>query len=470
MYDLVIIGSTPEGIYAAMTAAALAARVALVSQGGGSSGKNDPLRRLSHLGTVQQTAEQWPQWGIEGEIRGLQWNTAIASLQEAVSTLNAQTAPAILSALGIDWIEGNGDFCRLPQLGFIVKGRKLRSRAYLLATGTTVTPPPESANLGLTIDQLWEQDQLTKLPSQLLIVGGTPQGLELAQSLQQLGKEVTLVADKGLLPNEDLEAVQLLQAQLEANGVKIYTQSPVLQVKKLDQQCWIQAGDYAISAQEIIWATPPQANVKDLNLTGVGVTVKNGKVLTNQLLQTTNSKIYACGTLLGGYHQPHIAQHEASIALKNALYLPLFSTQYYGIPWGIFTSPQLSQVGLLARQAKQRYGKKALIYRQQFKHNAEAILTEKTTGFCKLIIHRNGTILGATVVGTQAAEVVDILAVAVQNKLHLNQLLKFPQLSPSLSEIVRQTALAWKRDRWNKKTWFNRLRKRWLLWRRSLFN
>lgn len=468
-YDLVVIGSTPEGIYAAMTASALTARVALVSQNCSPQATSWPLRRLEKMGDILQQ-ETLSHWGMTGEEKGLKWDNAIASLRDTITALNENTSPAILSALGIDWINGVGEFCRKPKQAFVVEGRKLRSRSYLLATGASVTPPPEYAQWGYTIEQLWSEEKLTRLPQNIMIIGGTPFALEVAQSLNRLGKQVTLATPKKLLPQEDSEAIKLIQAQLEAEGVKIYTQSPVTQVKQLDPQIWVQAGDFAIAAEEIIWANPPQANVAGLNLEGVGVTPQQGKILVNPKLQTSNRRIYACGALLGGYNLPHLAQYEVSVILKNALYLPLFSANYHGLPWAIFTDPNLAQVGLLPHQARKRYGDKVCIYRQQFKHNPQAAMMGKFNGFCKLVVHRNGDILGATVVGYQAAEVINILALALQNRVKLAQLLHFPQLSPTLSEIIFQTVLEWQRDRNRAKTWLNRLRDRWLLWQRNIIN
>ncbi|MGK7875470.1 MAG: NAD(P)/FAD-dependent oxidoreductase [Xenococcaceae cyanobacterium] len=469
-YDLIVIGGSPEGISAAVTASYLSARVALVEQPfkehlGGSEAIMS--RTLTHTARLSEQLSNASQFGIYPRTTDLEGMgekaekmpkispplirlTEVKSwAEEVISTLAEQDSPAILASLGVDVIRGAGEFCRLPNQAFIVKNRRLRSRAYLIATGShSVIPEFEGLQeIGyLTPLDIWQKDDLESLPNNLVIVGGSPIGIELAQSLGRLGRNVTLVVeDNRILPREEPEASMLIQSQLEAEGVRIFTQSPITQVRRIEDKKWVQAGNTAIESDEIVLATPRKPNVEGLNLEGVGVQFGRRGIQLNEKLQTTNPRIYVCGDVAGGYQFVHIAQYEAGIALKNALFLPLFKVDYRTIPWAIFTEPQLARVGMTEAQARRRYGKDVFVARQYFKSIAQAQVLGETTGFCKLVVRGNGKILGAHIVGPEAGELIGAIALAMKNKIKLGAIANFPH--PTLSEITHKTAIEWQRQR-----------------------
>lgn len=469
-YDLVVIGDSFEGIYAARAAVEFNARVALVvSDTLNSTGSAEVIysRTLARESQAWQQGENAVQWGLEGKaaIATLSEWDAIALAREVIATLAAENSLEMLAALGVDIVIGRGEFCRLPQQALIVENRRLRSRAYLLATGSVpVVPAIEGlTEIGyLTPTDLWQLKNQTALPDSIAILGGSPIAIELAQSLRRLGKEISLVIESDrLLPAEDAEASRWLQAQLEAEGVRLFTRAPITQARKIDRKKWVQAGNKAIEADEILWAGEPVPDVGGLNLEGVGVTLRSHHLEVNEKLQTSNPRIYACGSLLGGYPLLHVAQYEASIAAKNALFWPAFKVDYRCIPRAIFTEPNLARVGMSEVQARQCYGDDAIAVRQYYKQVPQALVLEETTGFCKFVLHVNGEILGAHLVGHQAAESIAIAALAMQNRLKIGAMLKFSYISPTLSEIVHQVALEWQRDRLQRHSFLQVLRKSW---------
>lgn len=444
-YDLVVIGDSPEGVYAAIAAANLKARVALVEQ---------PLEKHSrgteaYGHTLAYAARLWKEWHsglFEGNSDTAHPLARVKSWAEAVSVnLALENSAAFLAASGVDVVSGGGEFCRLPEQGFVVGSRRLRSRRYLIATGSRPWVPPIE---GLKETGYWDGSFWQDCPASahtLIIIGGNPTSVTLAQSLQRLGKQIVLVvADKRLLPHEDQEAAQLIHAQLEAEGVRIFTASPVLQVKQIDAQKWVQAGNQAIEADEIVLTTR-QPDLEGLNLAGVGVKWVQQGVVVNRYLQTTNPRIYACGAVLGGYPFAHIAQAEARVALKNALFLPLTAIDYRFLPWAILSDPQLARVGLTEAQARSRYSD-ALVVRQSFKSVTQTQIRDQTTGLGKLIVLPSGEILGAHIVGVDAGELIGAIALAMEHRVKLQGLSQcYP--SGTLSEMISQTAVQWQRDR-----------------------
>ncbi|MEC4804230.1 MAG: NAD(P)/FAD-dependent oxidoreductase [Jaaginema sp. PMC 1079.18] len=429
-YDLVIIGGGIAGRYAAATAVTQKARVALVEFG--VTPADDALYSRSLLHYSQ---------------RGDSWEDAIAQAHHNVATFTQENSLDTLAILGVDVIRGQGEFCRLPQQAFIINHRRLRSRSYLLATGSRFTPLSLSTDIPLktlTPPDLWQISHLETLPDEIVILGSRPLALEIAQILTRFGKKVTLaVADSSLLPLEDPEIVRWLQAHLEAQGIQILTHSPINQVQIIDNQPWLQLGDTAIEASCVIVASETHPHIEGLNLAGVGIKLHQKQLLLNEKLQTANRQIYACGSLGGGYAFPHLAQAEATVALKNALFWARFKMDYRPIPWAIFTEPNFAAVGLSEVQARRRYGKHILVIRHFFKQNAQAIITEANDGFIKLILHENGEILGARILGRDGADIINLLALGIQQRLKIQQLAKLSAIAPSLGAILPEAAIAY---------------------------
>ncbi len=462
-YDLVVIGGSTAAVYAAVAAAHLQARVALVEPhqvmknwlGTGfihSKALNQVARVAHHLGEAHQFGVFWE---TESDAQP-RFTQACEWANSVVSTLEDVHSPAILASLGIDFIAGNGEFCRLPHFAFVVNSRHLRARAYLIATGSRLVIPEIEglADIGyLEPADIWQQPvSLEYSHPSWVIIGGGCVGIELAQTLVRLGVNVTLVvSDSHILPKEDPDVSLLLQAQLEAEGVRVCTQAEVKQVKRIENKKWVLVGNKAIEADEVILATFGQPNIENLNLEAVGVKLNRAGIQLNEKLQTTNPRIYACGDVFGGYQFAHIADYEARIALKNALFLPIFKVDYRSIPWAIFSDPMLARVGLTEAEAMRRYGKEVLVLRQYFKTVNRAVLMGETTGLCKIVVRRNGEILGASIVGPEGGELIHILALAMHQRLKVSAIAQ-PTISPSLSEIIYQTAAEWHRQRLSSNT------------------
>lgn len=444
-YDLVIVGNTLEAFSAAFQAVKLKARVALVL-GNNKSSIDDEIDRfiLNYFAYLDQHWQNLTQWELNPKVIS---HLDITALQKYIAQIKQDISddnyPITLARAGVDVIDESGEFCRLPHLGFVLRNRTLRSRRYLLAMGS-VSSIPDIQGLSDTGYLTPETLVIDRLPHQLMILSQTPLGIELAQILNRLGKQVTLVVEtSNILPQEDSDVVQLIQAQLESEGIKLLINCPVTQVRIIDDKKWIQAGNEAIEAEEIILATQKKPNLAHLNLEGIKVAVKRNQIVVNSKLQTTHSKIYACGSITGGYNLSNIAQYEANIAVKNAIFYPWFQVNYQFYPFRIFTHPILSRVGLTENQARQRYDKDIIVVRQDYKTLTKAQILDEMTGFCKIITRRNGKILGGHLVGNQSDELINLVAFAMKHNIKIQQ---FSQLfSPDVTtcEILAQISNNW---------------------------
>ena len=470
-YDLVIIGSSRVGIYAAQKAALLQARVALVTQS----------ELLPDNTVIGKAIAEIGQWNYRLSNYASTASTKIVSLaaaqkravkiERAVQTHNSL---ANLAALGVDVIVDKGEFCRLPQLAFQTAKRKLRSRKFLVATGTNFVPEfisQQDAKKYLTLDEFWHTD-FACLGQKIIVIGGDPAALELAQTLVRFEKDVTLVAPQPrILPHEDAEVVLLLQAQLESEGIKIYTDAPARQIKIIDGQKWLQAGDRALNGASIIIADYRQPNIAGLNLEGVDVKYDRTKIHVNRQLQTSNRDIYACGDVIGGYSLPSIAQHEADIVLKNTLFLPFYRTNYHSVPWTIATQPNFARVGLTTKQAQAQYDD-LYIVREHIPNLDRAQISNYTTGMCKLLVRKNGEILGCSLISDRAEELIVSVSLMIQHKIKLDSnpmkglTSTLATVYPSMSEIWQRAGNNFYQQKLQQPQLLNRLRS-WHSWRKQ---
>jgi pyruvate/2-oxoglutarate dehydrogenase complex dihydrolipoamide dehydrogenase (E3) component len=449
-YDLVVIGSSWVGIYAAQQAVQLQARVALVTSCDDLFLPNDALmiNTLRKIGRWNDQLANNPATKVSARVS---LATAKDCLNKVTSTIQTKNSLANLAALGVDVIVGQGEFCRLPHLALQTAQRKLRSRAFLLATGANYVADfadQQDANDYLTLRDLWQTD-LANLGQDIIIVGGDPVALELAQTLARFEKRVTLVtAQPRILPQEDPEFALLLQAQLEAEGIRLYLDSPLSQIKTIEGQKWVQAGDRALTAEEVIIADHRQPNIEGLNLAGVDIKYNRHRVYVNRKLQTSNPQIYACGDLIGGYSLPNAARYEANLILKNALWFPWYQVNYQTLPWVISTQPTFARVGLTTQQAQKQYGDDLYLVTEYFQDLERSPIADYPTGMCRLLVRESGEIVGCSLISDRAEELITAIALMIQHQIKLEPNPMRGLTSLSLPTIYLSESEIWQRV-WN---------------------
>lgn len=466
-YDLVILGGSTIARYAAARAAQTYARVALVEPAPAPA-LPSYHQTLIQTAAIAQQMRQASFWGLGDAAVNFDWQETIALATGVSERLQAQGVAGqsleLLAAAGVDVVVGQGEFCSQP-LGFSVEGRLLRSRRYLLAPAAQPLIPVIEGLTGinyLTLETFWQQSEL---PDRLIVLGGNPQGVELAQALNRLGIQVTWVSGDRLLPQEDPEAVALLQLQLQSEGLQLLPHSQVQQIKRAGDSLEVITERQRLSTDAVLLATTPQLDLTLLNLTAIGVKWQPQGITVDRQLRTSNPQVYACGEALGGYPLFSLARYEAEVALHNALFLPTAKVDYRRTPIALFTQPECARIGLTEAAAKQQLRETPVVLRQFSKTLAKAQLQNETTGFCKLIVRQNGEILGAQWVGTGASEGISTIAFAMQQRIGVKAIAQLPILSPTAAELLQETAQQWQQQRLTQRrgwleTWFS-LRRDW---------
>jgi pyruvate/2-oxoglutarate dehydrogenase complex dihydrolipoamide dehydrogenase (E3) component len=441
-YDLVVVGDTLAGRFAASAAAQRQARVALLSQD--ARCERDLALQPQTLLQASHCAQYWE--ALQGSEGAPSPAASLHWARETLTALRERQGPAVLAAQGIDCIQGSGRFQRTPRLALATERRTLRARRYLVATGSLPSTPPV-AGMGqveaLTPADLWQPGRLEALPQRVTVVGGTPCGAQIAQVLARLGHAVSWSSETRLLPPEEAATASWVRGRLEAEGVRVLEQAPLTRCERRRNSLTLQAGDHCWETEAVVLATPAAPNVAGLNLEAAGVSTGAGGIRVDSTLRTRQPRIYACGSVLGGYALPNLAQYEAGIALNNALFWPPTRADYRRVPWVVPTDPPLARVGLTARQARRRYGAKVAVLQQSFAGVASALASGEEAGVCRLIVRRDGTLLGGHIVGPHAGEAIAPVALALQQNHKIGALASLALTGLGAIEIVQQTAQQW---------------------------
>lgn len=468
-YDIVIIGGGSAGLVVASAAAQLKAKVALVERhklGGDCLWFGCvPSKSLIHASRVAYQVKNAARFGIYTEPPEIEFAKVTGHVQQVIANIQPHDSPERFRGLGVEVIFGEGKF--IDKKTFEVDGQQLTARAFVIATGSRPAIPSveglHSADF-LTNEKVFD---LKERPNSLVIIGAGPIGCELGQAFSRLGSNVTIISSKShILPKEEPEAALVVQKQFESEGINILKEVRAEKVEVVDGKKQVTAGGKNIIVDEILVAGGRLPNVESLNLEVAGVEVGKPGIIVNEKLQTTNSKIYACGDVIGGYQFTHVAGYEAVVALTNALFFPISKVNYRVIPWATFTDPELARVGLTETQAKERYGDDVCVLKQPFSGVDRAQAEAATTGFGKIITKGNGEILGAHLVGISAGELIHEIVLAMSHKLPVSALTGI-HVYPTLSEVNSKAGLLLKKQKYAKNLSQQNLLEKFFSWKRS---
>jgi len=475
-YNLVVIGAGAAGLVSAYIASAVKAKVLLIEKDkmGGDCLNTGcvPSKALLRSAKVAVYLKRAGEFGLMGVQARVDFKRIMERVQTIIKQVEPHDSVKRYTVLGVNCAQGTAEITSPWQVR--INEETVTAKTIVIATGGRPYVPPL---LGLdkvswtTSDTIWS---LREQPDHLLVLGGGPIGCELAQAFHRLGSKVTIVnRSPCLLPKEDGDAAKAVIKQFEKEGIILYLGEKVVGFDADKHLQWANIEDSngkvkALAFDVALIALGRQANTEQLGLDTLGIdTSPTGTIKVNEWLQTRFPNIYACGDVAGPYQFTHTASHQAWYAAVNALFgaIKRFKADYRVIPWCTFTDPEVAHVGLNETQAKEQ-GVAYEVTRFAISELDRAIADSETQGFVKVLTAPNkDNILGATVVGYHAGELLAELTLAMRHGLGLNKLLSTIHVYPTLSEANKYVAGEWKKAhapkrllRWLEK-WHRWLRK-----------
>lgn len=484
--NVIIIGAGAAGLVSAYIAAVVRAKVTLIetrTMGGDCLNYGCvPSKTLIKSAKVAHQIKHADRFGLEASNPSFSFSKVMQRIHQVIAAIAPHDSIERYQSLGVEVLQGHAKLTSPWALDITHADgsiTQLTSRSIIIATGAAPFVPalPGLDTTGyLTSDTLWEKFRYEdKPPQRLVILGGGPIGCELAQSFVRLGSQVTQVEmlDR-LMIREDVEVSEFVKEALQHDGVTVLTDHTALScgVTNLDGSPvkWLEVAHQGqhrrINFDQIIVAVGRAPRLKGFGLEELGITTDK-VVQTNDYLATLFPNIYAAGDVAGPYQFTHAAAHQAWYACVNALFgqFKRFKVDYRVIPWATFVDPEVARVGLNEQEAIQQ-GIAYQVTRYGIDDLDRAICDGSAEGFIKVLtVPGKDKILGVTIVGTQAAELIAEFVIAMKYKLGLNKVLGTIHIYPTMAEANKYVAGEWKRNQVNPKLllWL----KRYHTWRRS---
>ncbi len=437
--DLVVIGGGTAGLVTAAGAAALGARVTLVER-----------ERLGGdcLWTGCVPSKALIAAARRRRVTGCgDWGDAVTWMRDARARVATHDDPERFRGMGVEVLFSPARFVGAHRIE--TRDRTLRSPRIVIATGSAPgTPPIPGLEDAGYLTHLTAFDQPT-LPHTMAILGGGPIGLEFAQTYARLGaKVIVLELLPEVLPNEDAEVGRYIRARLGDEGIVVHTGFTTARIAREGASTVIHGQDGSrIVADDLFVAAGRRPNTAGLETERAGVELNRGAVRVNARLQTTERGIWAAGDVTGGLQFTHVADYMARIVVQNALTPLKTRASYRHVPWVTYTDPEVARVGLTEAQAEAQ-GERPQVFRRDFADLDRAIVDGATAGFAKIVTRRDGRILGATIVGRGAGELIMEIVLAMRFSIPLPKLAGVIHPYPTMSEIVARTAGEWYRRRY----------------------
>lgn len=458
--NLVVIGAGSAGLVAAYIAAAVKAKVTLVEKDkmGGDCLNTGcvPSKALIKSARVLATLKRAKQLGLQSASAEFDFAGIMDRVQRVIRTVEPHDSVERYQELGVECIEGEARITSpyAVEVKTAAGTRTLTTRAIVIAAGARpfVPPIPGIEDVGyLTSDTVWS---LRELPRRLVVLGGGPIGCELAQCFARFGAQVTQVEMlPRLLIREDPEISQMVADRFKSEGINVLVNHKAKAFRNESGDRVLiaehEGSDVRIPFDQLLCAVGRVANTREYGLEELGIPVsKTRTVETNDYLQTIYPNIYACGDVAGPYQFTHTASHQAWYAAVNALFggLRKFRADYSVIPWATFTDPEVARVGLNETEAVEK-GVPYEVTAYGIDDLDRAIADEDARGVVKVLtVPGKDRILGVTIAGEHAGDLIVEFILAMRHGIGLNKILGTIHIYPTLAEANKYAAGAWKRN------------------------
>ncbi len=446
--DICVIGAGSGGLSVAAAAAAFGVPVVLIEKGrmGGDCLNYGcvPSKALIAAGRRAHQIATAGGFGIEAA-PAIDFRSVNRHVQNVIATIAPNDSRERFAGLGVNVFPGTGCFADAETV--TVDGDlKIKARRFVVATGSSPAVPPIP---GLAETPHFTNETifgLTERPSHLLVIGAGPIGLELAQAFRRLGSRVTVVEALRPLAKDDVECGRIVVEALGREGIAIFSEATVRTVRSSSNSIHLTVKmgetEKAIIGSHLLVAAGRAPNLGGLGLKAAGIACGPKGILVDHGLRTTNRRVYAVGDVVGDLNFTHVANYHAGLVIRNALFRLPVKARYDAVPWVTFTDPELAQVGLTEDQAKQ-LGHEIRVLRWPFRENDRAQAGREESGHVKVITGKRGRILGATIVGAHAGELIATWTLAIRQGLNIRAIAEAVSPYPTLGEVNKRAAMTY---------------------------
>lgn len=448
--DVCVIGAGSAGLSVTAGAAMLGRDVVLFegAEMGGDCLNHGcvPSKAILKAGKMAQAQRSGEKFGITPVEPQVDWDAVKAHIQDVIATIAPVDSVERFEGLGATVISEYAKFVDANTVES--ETARVRAKRFVVATGSRASAPPIP---GLdTVDYATNENifSLDKFPSHLLVIGAGPIGLEMGQTFRRLGAEVTIIDIAAPLGRNEPEHAKVLVEALEAEGVAFHAPAKTKEVRQAKSGVEVELEDgTVIKGSHLLVAAGRAPVVEGLGLEAAGVDYDRRGIETDDNLRTSNKAVYAAGDVvknMGGL--THIAGHHAGSLFKNFFMLPqgiysrFSSAKTDRMPAAIYTEPELANIGLSEAEAREKFGDAIQIAKFHFDENDRAIAERSIHGGVKIIVSKKGKILGGSIVGAQAGEMIHMLSVAMTGGMKASKLAQIISPYPTRSEAVKRAS------------------------------
>mgnify|MGYP001794285811 CR=1 FL=1 len=444
--DICIIGAGSGGLSVAAGAAQLGKKVVMLEahkMGGDCLNFGCvPSKAILAAGKTAQTFRDAGKYGVAPVEPSVDFQKVHDHIHSVIGAIEPNDSVERFEGFGVQVIQERGVFTGPKTVS--TENYEITAKFFVISTGSSpfVPPIPGLDDVDyITNETIFDR---TTLPTHLIVIGGGPIGIEMAQAHRRLGAKVTVVERGSIMAKDDPELVDIVRDHLVKEGVDLRENTMVERVSKAVNGGVIvhatkDGQPVEVSGSHLLVAVGRKANFENLGLEKAGIDTHARGIKVDDRLRTTNKRIYAIGDVIGGRQFTHVAGYHASVLVRNMLFKQPAKNQDYLAPWVTYTDPELAHVGLNEPMAKEQ-GVKYTLAEWEFEENDRAQAEHATSGKVKVLVGKGGKILGASIVGKGAGELIGPWALAVANKLKINAFTAMIAPYPTIGEVNKRAA------------------------------
>ena len=443
--DLCVIGAGPGGLSVAAGAQQMGASCILIEKSlmGGDCLNYGcvPSKALLAAGHAAEAFRHAPDFGVSAGQPVINSEKVYSHVRDTIAAIAPNDSVERFEGFGVKVVQAAGSF---SGPGEVIAGDTIiRARRFVIATGSSAFVPPieglDSVPY-MTNETMFDGPELAE---HLIVIGGGPIGIEMAQAHRHLGCKVTVLEMFAIMPKDDPELVAVVRCRLDQDGVVIKEGIKVLAVEKTAEGVSVKIDfdgvEEKIGGSHLLVAAGRRPNVGSLDLEKAGVAYSPRGIEVDARLRTSNKKIFAIGDVAGGYQFTHVAGYHAGIVIRNALFRLPAKSDMTAVPWVTYTAPELSQVGLTEDEARKKYSDlKVLSW--SFEDNDRAQAERQTDGLIKVVTTSKGKILGCGIAGAHAGELIQSWVLAISKKMKIGDMASMIAPYPTLGEVSKRAA------------------------------